>query len=100
MNAKQHYGGLMTIPRAVRKGRVLAHNHVRHTINMPNGLNGFRWWSWAKKDVPKNFIPCECGYAGLPHVAWEEHVKLPYKCEPDTLFAEVEQEQSIDSQRA
>jgi hypothetical protein len=28
------------VPRKVPTGRVLAHNHVRHAVDMPNGYNG------------------------------------------------------------
>ena len=69
------------VARKVPPGRVLAHNHVRHTVDMLQGLNGFRWWTWPKEKVPSHFIACDCGYAGLPHVALETHADH-YKCEP------------------
>lgn len=68
------------VPRKVPTGRVLAHNHVRHAVDMPNGYNGFRCWTWEKGRQPKNFLRCECGWAGLPHFAHREHAKS-YKCE-------------------
>jgi hypothetical protein len=72
--------GHLTVPRCVPKGRVLAHNYVRHWDQHPNTLNGFRWWTWWEEDVPENFVPCACGYAGLPHVAIRDHAER-YKCE-------------------
>jgi hypothetical protein len=40
------------IPRKVPEGRVLAHNHIRHTIDMLSGINGFRYWTWPKQLHP------------------------------------------------
>jgi hypothetical protein len=68
------------IPKTIPRGRVLAHNHILHTIDMPPGLNGFRVWTWAKAEMPDNFNKCGCGWSGLPHyaagafkcVSWEE----------------------------
>jgi hypothetical protein len=76
----QRYGEMDQIPRKVPEGRVLAHNHARHTADMGCGWNGFRWWTWPKEQVPPNFAPCACGYAGLPHVAFKKHADS-YKCE-------------------
>jgi hypothetical protein len=45
-----------TIPRTVPAGRVLAHNHVRHTIDMTQGRNGFRAWTWPKAKKPRHFM--------------------------------------------
>jgi hypothetical protein len=68
------------VPRRIAEGRVIAHNDVRHGRTWPSGPNGFRWWTWPKENKPKNFLLCECGWAGLPHYAIEEHAKR-YKCE-------------------
>jgi hypothetical protein len=58
------------IPRSIRLGRVLAHNQVMHAINQPpDGLLGFRAWTWLKADKPSRFRKCKCGWAGLPHYA-------------------------------
>ena len=62
------------VPKSIPAGRTLAHNHVRHTTRTRNGARGFRWWTWPQDEVPANFVPCNCGYAGLPHVASREHV--------------------------
>ena len=76
---EMHYVG--RVPRTIKSGRVLAHNHIVHTIDMPIGCNGFRAWTWAKDKVSANFKKCNCGWSGLPpHVAagafkcvsWEE----------------------------
>jgi hypothetical protein len=56
-------------PREVPKGEVLAHNHIMHTLRTPNGIRGFRWWTWPKAKVPANFKPCDCGWSGLTHYA-------------------------------
>jgi len=55
------------IPQSVGAGRVLMHNHIRHTINHPNGINGFRAWTDSKR--PPGFQSCRCGWSGLPHYA-------------------------------
>jgi hypothetical protein len=55
------------MPRKVPEGRVLAHNLVMHTIDMPHGRNGFRCWTWPKDKVPRDFKRCKCGWSGLPH---------------------------------
>ena len=58
------------------KGKILAHNHVRHTVDMEHGANGFRYWfDWppgsgkkslyfAEVDNGKlpNYIVCHCGW--------------------------------------
>jgi hypothetical protein len=75
----------LTVPRTVPKGRVLAHNHIRHTVDMPSGANGFRVWSWPQGKVPKHFKTCGCGYAGLPHVANADHA-ASYKCETQAVI--------------
>jgi hypothetical protein len=55
------------VPRKVPEGRVLAHSHVRHTVDQENGERGFRCWTWPKDKVPSNFKLCKCGWSGLPH---------------------------------
>jgi hypothetical protein len=81
-------GGIGRIPRKVPEGRVLAHNHVMHTKGMPHGLNGFRCFTWPKGKQPRHFVRCPCGWSGLPHYAWREHVKATGgKCETDAHFA-------------
>jgi hypothetical protein len=76
-------------PRTVPAGRVLAHNHVRHTVDMPSGRNGFRAWTWPKDKKPRDFVRCGCGYAGLPHYARREHATR-YKCESERTIASFE----------
>ena len=44
---------------------MLAHNRVRHTVDMLNGRNGFRRWTWPQDKVPRNFKCCKCGWSGL-----------------------------------
>jgi hypothetical protein len=61
-----------TVP--IPEGRVLCHNHARHSPNTPCGVNGFRAWTEAKP--PKGFVKCPCGWSGLPHYASREYVKV------------------------
>jgi hypothetical protein len=68
------------IPKSVPPDRVLAHNHIRHTVDMPIGMNGFRAWTWPKGKQPRRFLRCKCGWSGLPHYAFRDHAKR-YKCE-------------------
>ena len=75
-----HYVG--RTPTKPRNGWVLAHNHVRHTVNMGILRNGFRAW-WFTKSVPDDFKPCHCGWSKLPHVS----VHNDYKCEPEEVIA-------------
>lgn len=58
-----------SVPREVPEGRVLAHNHIRHTTRTGNGVRGFRCWTWPAGKQPDHFAPCRCGWAGLPHYA-------------------------------
>jgi hypothetical protein len=60
---QSHY--LAAVPRSIPVGKVLMHNHVRHTADMPTGVNGFR--AWISDAPPKNFVRCRCGWSGLPH---------------------------------
>jgi len=69
-------------PRELKSGWTLAHNHIRHSVNMPLGLNGFRAW-WFTNGVPNNFKPCGCGWSGLPHVS----ASPQYICEPEEVIA-------------
>ena len=66
------YINIFSVPKSVGAGRVLCHNHVQHTVDMPCGLNGFRAWTDLKP--PPKFVKCACGWSGLPHYARREHV--------------------------
>ena len=70
------YVAAFQVPRSIGPGRVLMHNHVRHTINQPNGVNGFRAWT-ADKPTP-GFHKCGCGWSGLPHYS---RMTRGYKCD-------------------
>lgn len=70
---------LETTPTSVSKGRVLMHNHVRHSRNMEMGDNGFRAWT-DNKPLP-GFKRCGCGWAGLPHYS---QMPADYRCEPQS----------------
>jgi hypothetical protein len=71
-NRKHH--AFDRVQEAHRRRRVLMHNHVRHSVDMPCGVNGFRAWT---DDMPQpGFKPCRCGWSGLPHYS-----RIPdYKC--------------------
>ena len=64
-NSNLRYVRGLTVPKTIGTGRKLMHNNVRHTVNMPIGVNGFRAWTDTK--VPAGFIRCPCGWSGLPH---------------------------------
>jgi hypothetical protein len=68
-DTKRYFNKPDKVPRKVPAGRVLAHNHIKHTTIMGHGVNGFRCWSWPKGQVPRDFKECRCGWSGLPHVA-------------------------------
>jgi hypothetical protein len=67
---------LEKIPKKLGAGRVLMHNHIRHTVNMPSGVNGFRFWT--DTEAPAGFHLCKCGWSGLPHYS---SMRRNYKCE-------------------
>jgi hypothetical protein len=46
----------VTVPHSVAEERVLAHNHIQHTIDMPCGVNGFRSWTWPKGKQPRDLL--------------------------------------------
>ena len=71
----RYFNKAFGIPRTVAEGRVLAHNHVMHTIDMGYGVDGFRCWTWPADKVPLHFTKCPCGWSGLPHVADRDHVR-------------------------
>ena len=64
MNVKKElHKYLNKFPTSIPPGHVMMHNHVRRTIDMPLGLNGFR--AWTDTAIPNNnFKPCECGWSG------------------------------------
>ena len=56
------------IPRTMRAGCVLVHNHIRHEVDTSPGYNGFRaWWTSADEPEPPSLVACTCGWSGLPH---------------------------------
>jgi hypothetical protein len=55
------------------------HSDVIHGPNWPCGINGFR--AWTDDKPPEAFVPCPCGWAGLPHYADEAHVQR-YRYDP------------------
>jgi hypothetical protein len=63
-----------TVPRKLKYGYVLCHNHIMHTDDMPCGVNGFRAW-FNPERLPADFIECPCGWSGLPHYTYRGHVR-------------------------
>jgi hypothetical protein len=55
---------LATKPRVIPKGRVLVHNHTKHSKVTKVNLNGFRAWYQRPNET---LTPCKCGWARLPH---------------------------------
>jgi hypothetical protein len=54
-----------TLPRKLpRSGRVIVHNQVEHTKDMPCGAGGFRAWTQRPDE---RVVECPCGWSGLPH---------------------------------
>ena len=47
-NSNLRYVRGLTVPKTIGTGRKLMHNNVRHTVNMPTGVNGFRAWTDTK----------------------------------------------------
>jgi hypothetical protein len=55
------------IPKKIPPGRVLMHNLVTLKKDRPIGDEGFRAWTGIKP--LEGFVPCPCGWSGLPHYA-------------------------------
>jgi hypothetical protein len=55
---------LATKPRMIPKGRVLVHNHTKHSKVTKVNLNGFRAWYQKPNETLE---PCTCGWARLAH---------------------------------
>jgi hypothetical protein len=69
-----HYVRGGTLPRKIKSGYVLCHNHVMHTLAIPSGVNGFGAW-FSPDGPPTGFIRCPCGWSGLLHYAFRDHVR-------------------------
>ena len=54
------------IPTRIKKGRILVHNEVDHSVNTTCGRNGFRAWT-QPEPAPQELVACNCGWSGLPH---------------------------------
>jgi hypothetical protein len=62
------------IPRTIKQGRILAHNHVVHTPTTLPGVNGFRAWTEHEETLNEGkMISCDCGWSGLPHYKMNLH---------------------------
>src|SRR5215813_14240564 len=59
-----YYLATKTLPTAIPTGYVLVHNHIRHRVNTPSGIRGFRAWFQKPSD---RLEQCDCGWSGLPH---------------------------------
>jgi hypothetical protein len=72
----------MTIKYGPRpSGRILAHNHVRRSADMPQGLNGFRYW--YDKPQRADYVVCKCGWRPDlgTHYRIEGMGSADYRCE-------------------
>jgi hypothetical protein len=55
------------LPRKIKPGLILVHNHARHGLKTKVGVNGFRaWWELANK-LSDTLEECDCGWSGLVH---------------------------------
>lgn len=78
------------VPRSIPKGRVLAHNPVQAIcVDQAPGVNGFRAFTFAAHagdaadDLPSNFVPCDCGWSGLPHYRPPTRMGRPWRPRSD-----------------
>lgn len=55
---------LATKPRVIPPGRVLVHNHAKHSKVTKVNLNGFRAWYQKPNET---LVSCKCGWARMPH---------------------------------
>ena len=62
------------LPKAVKPERVLCHNYVRREPRTRSSVDGFRFWTASAP--PDGFVPCGCGWSGLPHYAHADHAAL------------------------
>ncbi len=53
-------------------GRVLVHNHIRHTPEFVSGQNGFRFWTQIKT---RRLVRCACGWAPKVKVHYRVNLK-------------------------
>jgi hypothetical protein len=78
----------LPLPDKLPKGHVLVHNHIKHTVDMPDGLNGFRCWT-QDMDNKEELIRCGCGWRSVEHYrvralgddksyTWEELMRAAY----------------------
>ena len=73
----QHPSMTAPPPTSLEPGRFLMHNTARHTVDMRNGRNGFRFWT--EDALSPGFRLCGCGWSGLTHYSrWSD-----YRCEPE-----------------
>ena len=64
------------VPRSIPEGRRLHHNYVHHHTSSLCGAQGFRAWTEPKGSPLNGSERCPCGWSGLPHYAWDVHVKF------------------------
>ena len=73
-----------------RRGMIVVHNDVRHTVNMGIGMNGFRAW---QQRPAANRVVCRCGWAGIEHYRVRGTGVSARKCVPTAVcwpqFADV-----------
>jgi hypothetical protein len=67
-NLKQRLAGdryFSRVPKVVPAGRIVVHNHIRHTADTPPGANGFRAWTTPEPNLTRDYavVPCGCDWA-------------------------------------
>jgi hypothetical protein len=60
-----------SLPRTVKPGRFLVHNHVRPVAML--GLNGFRAWT---QEGRKGLVRCRCDFGGCENAELHEHYRV------------------------
>jgi hypothetical protein len=80
---------LATKPRMIPKGRVLVHDHTKHSKVTKVNLNGFRAWYQKPNET---LLSCKCGWARLAHcVVNHEAAARIIECTPLEGNVRVEQ---------
>jgi hypothetical protein len=62
----------LTIPKTIPEGRVLVHNHIRHSVRTRCGIRGFRAWT---QPLSERLEQCDCGWSGLPHYRVKDELR-------------------------
>ena len=83
MARKRKPGDIVDYFRRPRKGEILAHNHIAHTVDMTLGVKGFRWFSVLPGP---EWVECQCGWMpefGVHHAHKDDVEELTRKSTAD-----------------